>query len=66
MQEERFLRRTEVCEMVGLARSSIYRLISAGSFPRPVQVGPKAVRWRLADIRNFMRSRQLTKETTEV
>ena len=56
---ERLLRRREVEKITGLSRSSIYRLMPLGLFPRPVQVGPKAVRWRLSDIRAWLASRPI-------
>jgi prophage regulatory protein len=36
--------------LVGISRSTIYRLISEGQFPDRVHYGPRAVRWREADI----------------
>ncbi len=56
---ERFLRRQQVEEITGLSRSSIYRLIEGGQFPRPVRVGPNAVRWPSSVIADWMRSRPL-------
>ena len=47
---DRLLRRREVERMTGLARSSIYRYMLEGAFPRPVRVGPAAVRWKASDI----------------
>ena len=41
---DRLLRRREVEEFTGMGRSSIYRLMQDGAFPRPVRVGPTAVR----------------------
>ena len=35
---------------VALGRSTIYRLISKGQFPRPVKIGGKAVRWVVSEI----------------
>ena len=32
------LRLPAVCERTGLKRSSLYRLIAAGSFPRPIRI----------------------------
>ncbi len=55
--EERLLRRRQVEEITGLARSSIYRLMGQGAFPRPVRVGPNAVRWRKSDVIAWMASR---------
>ena len=54
---DRLLRRREVEEITGLARSSIYRQMDRGSFPRPVKVGPTAVRWRESDITEWIASR---------
>lgn len=46
----RLLRRQEVEREVGLSRSSIYRLMDQGKFPRPVQTAERAVRWPSAVI----------------
>jgi len=42
---KRFLRLPAVMDMVGMARSTIYKRISDGTFPAPVQLGPRAVAW---------------------
>ena len=54
---DRLLRRQQVEEITGLSRSSIYRLMKSGEFPRPVKVGPAAVRWRESDIMDWLESR---------
>ena len=41
---EKLLRRDEVEDLVGLATTSIYRLMRAGSFPEPLRIGARAVR----------------------
>ena len=46
----RLLRLSDVESLVGLSRSMIYRLISERRFPPQTRVGPRAVRWRAADI----------------
>ena len=55
--QERLLRRREVERITGMSRSSIYRLMQEGKFPRPVRVGPAAVRWRASDITAWIESR---------
>ena len=55
--QERLLRRREVERVTGMSRSSIYRLMQEGEFPRPVKVGPSAVRWRASDIMDWIESR---------
>lgn len=47
----------EVAKFTRLSRSSIYRLMKAGEFPRPIRVGPNSVRWRTSDIANWSDSR---------
>ena len=41
----RMLRRPEVELRTGLARSTIYDLMTKGLFPRPVRLGKRAVGW---------------------
>ena len=53
----RLLHRREVEARVGLSRSAIYRQMRAGTFPCPVRVGPKAVRWSAAEIEAWLASR---------
>jgi prophage regulatory protein len=45
-----FLRLQTVIRVTGLSRSTLYRLIADEQFPRPVQLGPRAVAWRRTDI----------------
>jgi prophage regulatory protein len=41
---------SDVCNQIGLSRSSLYKRLSDGDFPRPVRLGQKMVRWRLEDV----------------
>lgn len=50
MNTDRYLRRTEVEKVTGLSRSTIYRRIEQGTFPRPFDLGGNAVRWRETDL----------------
>ncbi len=54
---DRLLRRREVEKIAGMSRSTIYRLMQEGEFPRPVKVGSAAVRWRASDITLWLESR---------
>ena len=56
--KDRLLRRRQVEEITGLSRSSIYRLMQEGEFPRPVRVGPGAVRWKASDLAAWLESRR--------
>ena len=54
---DRLLRREEVETRVGLARTTIYRKMREGSFPTPIQVGARAVRWPASEIEAWLASR---------
>jgi prophage regulatory protein len=54
LDADRYLRRKDVEEMTGLSRSSIYRLMDQGDFPRPHRVTQRAVRWLESDVRHWM------------
>lgn len=53
---DRLLRISEVSTSCGLARSTIYLKLSQGKFPKPVNVGTQAVRWRHSDIQAWLDS----------
>ncbi|MGX1101067.1 helix-turn-helix transcriptional regulator [Amorphus sp. MBR-141] len=47
---DRLLRLKEVVQLTGLSRSTLYRRVADGSFPRPRSLGPNAVAWRLSEV----------------
>lgn len=47
------LRLPEVCQRLGLSRATIYKWISEGRFPAPVQVSQRSVRWRAEEINQW-------------
>jgi len=51
------LTRREVERRTGLSRSTLYRKMREGTFPVPVKVSERAVRWRASDIRAYVDSR---------
>lgn len=53
----RLLRLPEVIRTTGLARSSIYGLIAAGRFPRPVPLTTTARAWRSDEIEQWIADR---------
>ncbi len=54
----------DVIEITGLARSTIMNLIKAGEFPRPIQLSPRTVGWRLSEIEKWLADRPVTGATT--
>ena len=55
--DSRLLRLGDVLVRSGLSRSTIYRKMREGSFPEPLRVGVRAVRWREAEIEDWLASR---------
>ena len=53
------LRRPDVERLTGLPRSSIYRQMAEGVFPRPVSLGARSVGWKFSDIRAWLAARSL-------
>lgn len=54
---EPHMRRPAVEAATGLSRSSIYAMMDAGDFPRPVRVGKRAVAWPQSAIENWLAQR---------
>jgi prophage regulatory protein len=54
------LRLPQVIDRVGLRRSAIYAAVQAGTFPRPVNLGCRAVGWRERDIAAWIDTRTAT------
>ena len=53
------LPRPEVEGLVRLKKSALYRLLNDpdSDFPRPLKIGPKAIRWRRSEINEWLSSR---------
>lgn len=45
-------------DVLSIGRTTLYAWIKAGIFPAPVQLGPKAVGWRVEDVRAWLASRE--------
>ncbi|MBL0914145.1 MAG: AlpA family transcriptional regulator [Sphingopyxis sp.] len=55
---DRFLRLRTVLERTGLSRTTVYRKIEEGSFPRQFRIAERCVAWRDSDIRQWMDERK--------
>ncbi|MDF7777903.1 AlpA family phage regulatory protein [Sphingomonas sp. AOB5] len=53
---DRILRIKTVLEKTGLSRSTMYRRMQEGSFPKSVQISIRCVGWREADVIAWCRS----------
>ena len=51
---DRILRIKEVCDIVRVHRSTLYKMMGRGEFPKPLRLGPTARGWRQSDIDKWM------------
>ena len=51
------LRRPDVEALTGLSRSTIYKWMAEGNFPKPSKLGPRAVGWPETQIRAWIADR---------
>ncbi|QLC72376.1 AlpA family transcriptional regulator [Pseudomonas sp. LPB0260] len=50
----RIIRLKEVIESTGLARSTIYKYILEGTFPKPVPLGERCVGWVESEVHDWI------------
>lgn len=53
----RIIRLNEVIDSTGLARSTIYKYIGEGTFPKPVSLGDRCVGWVDLEVRDWILAR---------
>lgn len=50
----RFIKLNEVVHCTGLGRSSIYKYMNSGDFPRSISLGDSAVAWVESEVHDWM------------
>lgn len=60
---DKILRRPAVQSLTGLSRTGIWRYVQAGSFPAPIQLGPRAIGWRASEVQAWIESRPRARGT---
>jgi predicted DNA-binding transcriptional regulator AlpA len=45
----------EITALACRSRASIWRDVKAGRLPKPIAIGPQARRWRVADVRAYLK-----------
>ena len=58
MTTTRLINEKQVLALIGLSRSTLWRLEQSGQFPSRRQVSTRAVRWNLAEVLEWIESRQ--------
>lgn len=57
--QDQFLRFTAVRSLIGLSRSTVWRLEKSGDFPRRRQIAPNSVAWLRSDLDRWIKQRGL-------
>ena len=57
---ECLIRIKEVCLLVGVSRSTIYRMVDEGSFPRPLDLGERFKAWQKKTVIDWINSHTRT------
>jgi prophage regulatory protein len=52
----RILRLKTVLDRTGLSRSTLYRKIERGTFPKQVRISERCIGWREADVERWLRN----------
>jgi len=53
----RVIKLKDVINTTGLSRSSIYAYMAKGVFPKPIQLGPRAVAWVEEEVQGWLQVR---------
>ncbi|EIU1653458.1 MULTISPECIES: helix-turn-helix transcriptional regulator [Pseudomonas] len=53
----RIIRLKEVTNSTGLARSTVYKYIAEGTFPKPVSLGDRCVGWVEEEVHDWISAR---------
>lgn len=62
---DRFISMRDAVARVGLSKTEIYRRVSAGTFPRPVPLGPQRVAFLESEIDTWIAERVKAREAGE-
>ena len=57
----RFLRLPEVLNLVGVTRSTLYRWMDAGTFPKQIHLGPRTIVWNERAVVQWMEDRMASR-----
>lgn len=58
MIEDRYIRIKELSAMLGIAKSTIYRLVKEDKFPKQIKLTERTVVWRLSVINKWVADKE--------
>ena len=64
-QKVRFIRKKEVAARVGWHPSHLMRMVRAGKFPQPVQLGPNSIAFVEEEVTAWMEARVAARKTLQ-
>ena len=53
------LRPREVCNVLSVSRTTLWRRVRDGSFPAPLRLSDNIVGWRVADVERWLAERRV-------
>ena len=56
--QKKIYRVKDLVEILGISRTTIYRMRKTGEFPRPISLGDRAKGWLWEDIEEWVKSRR--------
>ena len=57
LRRSRFMRLPEVVQLTGVSRSTVYRWMANGEFPKQVSLGSNTVAWLEAEIEDWIQQK---------
>lgn len=51
---DRMMAIVEVTARIGLSRATVYRMMEAGTFPHPLRLSERTIRWRESEIARWI------------
>lgn len=61
----KIIRLNQVKDLTGLGRSTIYKYIAEGSFPKPISLGDRCVGWLESEIYDWILARVAERDLQE-
>jgi len=58
MTEDRYIRIKELVEILGICRSTIYRLVNLNMFPKQIKLSERTAVWRLSEVNEWINERE--------
>lgn len=58
---EKLYRLKDVIELIGVPKSSIYRWVNQGTFPKGIKLGKSIIAWSESELKEWLESRKEAK-----